>query len=300
MEDHVTLQEIYVYDATLFKTRNLRCFIKHHNIPENDVVKLKGAYGVKKSWVKKYLTSFNLKLSGLNDQESINLFEVQPTLEKYGQKRFNPVGLGLNSTMVKYFQDDGRRVPYFTRKGLIKVMVFFNDLPDDIYSWIYELGFGSLRPQLKNLENTIEMVNLNHVPIIKNINNHMVLSNHIYNINKNDIVVDFKRVADLKKEKNLDAVVESYKCPLFTQLQLNFQKSIEEVEKIFSDQVKDLKQEKVIQHLKQELDKEKSLKDQVLSLTQSFMPPIKEASPSPSLHPQTKVLSGFIKPSKIH
>jgi len=299
MEDYVTLQEIYIHDPKLFKTKNLRSFIKLHKIPDNDIVKLKSTFGIKKSWFKKNLPAYNLKLTELNDIDSIDFFEVQSTLEKYNCKKFNPITLNFDSTMIKYFIVEGKRVPFFTRKGLIKIMVKFNAFQDNLFEWIYELVFGSLQSQINNLENVIETINLDHVPILKNINNNMVLSHHIYNIDQSDIILNFKKIADFKKEKNVNAVIEEYKCPLFTQLQNSYKKGIEEAKKDFNNQIKDLKQEKVIQNLKQELDKERCLKDQVLSLTQSFIP-INEVkhSPSPFKSSSNKPV-GFIKPSKI-
>lgn len=43
----------------------------------------------------------------------------------------------------------------------------------------------------------------------------MVLLNYIYNIEKEDIIVDFKRIGDFKKEKNLNYIIEDYKCLLY-------------------------------------------------------------------------------------
>lgn len=315
MEDYITLDEIYIYNSKLFKTKNLKSFIKHHKIQENDMVTTTSSksnnkiLGIKKIWVKKNIPSFNLKLEELkNDQ----FFEVISTLEKYipKTKTFNPANLNLDSTMVKYFAQEGKRVPYFTQKGYIKIKILFNDFDDLNYVWLSELINGKLQPHLDNLENILEMLNLKHAPILKNINGDLVLSNHIYNINKNDIIVDFKRVGNLKKEPNLKNVIEDYKCPLYSQLQINFNTELKEAENNFNIKLKELKQEKVIQHLQQELDKEKSLKDQVLSLTQSFIPmsTIGEIKPSPSPYinqnnhnSPTLKTSGFgkLKPSKI-
>jgi hypothetical protein len=306
MEDNINLNEIYIHDSKLFKAKNLKSFIKNHKIQEHDMVKLKGnKIGIKRSWIKKNIPSFNLKLEEMSDPESINYFEVGPALEKYGCKTFNPISLNLDSTTVKYFIKEDKRTPYFTRKGLIKIMVLFNALQENIFDWMYELNNGCLQSQTNNLLNVSEMVNLNHTPIVKQVGGEAVLSNHIYNVNNQDIIVDFKRIGDLKKEPNLKLVLEDYKCPLYSQMQLNFEKSLHEAEANFNNKLKELKQEKVIQHLQQELDKEKSLKDQVLSLTQSFMPMSMingdiKPSPSPyiSNNSPAKTLSK-LKPSKI-
>ena len=306
MEDNINLNEIYIHDSKLFKAKNLKSFIKNHKIQEQDMVKLKGnKIGIKRNWIKKNIPSFNLKLEEMSDTESVNYFEVGPTLEKYGCKTFNPISLNLDSTTVKYFIKEDKRTPYFTRKGLIKIMVLFNALQENIFDWMYELNNGCLQSQTNNLLNVSEMVNLNHTPIVKQVGGDAVLSNHIYNVNNQDVIVDFKRIGDLKKEPNLKLVLEDYKCPLYSQLQLNFEKSLHEAEVNFNNRIKELKQEKVIQHLQQELDKEKSLKDQVLSLTQSFMPMSMingdtKPSPSPyiSNNSPAKTLSK-LKPSKI-
>lgn len=300
MEDYITLVELYIYHSKLFKTKNLKGFIRTNKIQENDVVKLKaGKIGIKKTWIKKNIPSFNLKLREMKEEEEKDYFEVQSTLEKYGCKTFNPVNFNLDSTMVKFFLKEEnygeiqlKRKPYFTRKGLLKIMVFFNAVPENIFTWMHELSNGCMQSQVDNLNNILEMVNLNHTPIIKNVNGDMAISNHIYNINKEDIVVDFKRVADLKKESNLKMVVEEYRCPIYSQLQTDFNRSLEEAETRYNNKLKELKQEKVIQHLQQELDKEKSLKDQVLSLTQSFIP---VRGPSP--YSRDEPLYGEMKPS---
>jgi hypothetical protein len=272
MESYVTLAEIYIFDAKLFKTKNLKSFIKNHKIQEIDIIKLKNSkLAIKQTWLKKNLPSFNLKLTEINEIQLSSFFEVQSILEKYKCKIFNPVNFNLDSTMVKYFIKDGKRTPYFNKKGLIKIMIHYNDLNENIFNWITELHNGSLQTEINNLNNIIEIVNLKHVPVIKNINGNMVLS-ECYSLSMEDVIVDFKRVDSLKKEPNLNHVIEQYKCPLYTQLQANYQKGLEEAERRFNDRVKELKQEKIIQHLEQELDKEKKLKDQMFSLTQSFVP----------------------------
>ena len=301
MEDYITLSEIYIYNPKLFKTKNLKSFVRNHKIQENDMVKLKAnKIGIKKNWLKKNLPSFNLKLLEYSDSNDSDFFEVQSTLEKYGCKIFNPIALNLDSTTVQYFNKDGKRTPYFTRKGLIKIMVLFNDVPENIFNWTYELTNGSMQSQINNLSNVLEMVNLNHVPVVKNINGKMVLSNHIYTIDKGDVVVDFKRIGDLKKESDLTCSIDGYKCPLFSQIQTNFQKGLDEAEQNFNLKVKELIQEKVILHLQQELEKEKCLKDQAISLTQSFIPGFITETPfgrSASIGPLGPIGNGEIKPS---
>ena len=122
MEDYITLDEIYIHDPKLFKTtKNLKSFVKNHKIQENDMV-LKGAkiLGIKKNWIKKYIPSFNLKLQEFDQGV---FFEVLPTLEKYLPKikTFNPITFNLDSTTVKYFIIEGKRIPYFTKKGYVKI-----------------------------------------------------------------------------------------------------------------------------------------------------------------------------------
>ena len=308
MEDYITLSEIYIYNSKLFKTKNLKSFVRNHKIQENDMVKLKAnKIGIKKNWLKKNLPSFNLKLLEISENKEIDFFEVLPTLEKYSCKIFNPITLNLDSTMVQYFIKEGKRTPYFTKKGLVKIMVLFNDIPEHTFNWMYELINGRMQSQIDNLTNVLEMVNLNHIPIVKNINGKMVLPNHTYTIDKDDIVVDFKRIGDLKKEKDLNVSIEDYKCPLFSQFQTNFKKGLDEAEHQFNLKIKELKQEKVIQHLQQELEKEKCLKDQAISLTQSFIPGFNTAidngdikpSPSPYNPPAKTISGGKLKPSKI-
>lgn len=297
MADYVTLDEIYVYNPTLFKTKNLKGFLKAHKVQEDDMVKLKAnTIGLSKTWIKKNLASFNLKLTELSDKESIDFFEVQQTLAKYGVKNFNPINLKVDSTMVKYFLKDGKRTPYFTRKGLIKIMVLFNSLPSNIFNWIDELINGRLQSQTNNLNNVTEMVTSSHIPFVKNIDGDLVISDHIYNITDDDIIVDFKRAADLKKETNLKQKIEDYKCPIFTQLQLKYKKGLKEAQENYNQKLKELTQEKVIQHLQLELEKEKSLKDQAISLTQSFIPNFVNGDVKPSLSPPPKKT---LKPSKV-
>lgn len=270
MDDYVTLAEIYIFDSKLFKFKSLNSFINQYKIQEHDVVTLNNkTKGIKVNWIKKNIPLFNLKLD--NAKES-GFVEVKNTLEKYKIKNFNPVVYNLDSSMVKYFLKNGQRTPYFTQKGHLKIKVIFNDIEEKSYTWLHELLNGKLQAQLDNIDNVLEMVNLNHTPFIKNIDGELVLSNNFYTIKTNDIIVDFKRIADLKKETNLKDKIEDYRCPLFTYLQSEFVKGLKEAETLFKDQLKEVKQDMVIQHLQQKLDQEKYLKDQILTLTQSFIP----------------------------
>lgn len=296
--DYITLTEIYIYNPKLFKTKNLNSFVKSNKIQEVEITKLKSnKLGIKTSWVKKNLPSFSLKLKSAADIEtSDEFFEVQSTLEKYKCKNFNPLNFNLDSSMVQYFDKDGQRVPYFNKKGLIKINMHFNDFEEDVFNWIHNLYSGQLRSHLHNLHNIIEMCNLDHVPIAKHVNGSVELCTRVYSVDDDDVMVDFKRIGDLKKEKNLKEVVAKYKCPLYSLLELNFKRKVENLEKDFESKIKELKQEKQIAHLQQELDKEKSLRDQAVSLTQSFIPP---ANSSEFIDKERKH-SDILKPSKIY
>lgn len=304
MIDYITLNEIYIFNPKLFKNKSLKSFVKIHKIHNNDMVtKDNKILGIKKNWVKQNIPYFDHKLEEYNEK-NCDFYEAIPTLRQYlpKLKTFNPIGLNLNSTLVKYFDKEGERTPYFTKKGYMKIKILFNDFDDQGYLWLYELTSGTLVPQLYNLQNIIEMVNLKHTPVIKNINGQMVLSNHIYNIEKEDIIVDFKRIGDLKKEKNLNYTIEDYKCPLYSQLQINFEKGLKEAETNYENKLKQLSHEKVIQHLQQELNKEKCLKDQVIALTQSFIPAFANDEKSPSPYSQKHESNkgpNLLKPSKI-
>lgn len=186
MIDYITLNEIYIFNPKLFKNKSLKSFVKIHKIHNNDMVtKDNKILGIKKNWVKQNIPYFDHKLEEYNEK-NCDFYEAIPTLRQYlpKLKTFNPIGLNLNSTLVKYFDKEGERTPYFTKKGYMKIKILFNDFDDQGYLWLYELTSGTLVPQLYNLQNIIEMVNLKHTPVIKNINGQMVLSNHIYNIEK--------------------------------------------------------------------------------------------------------------------
>ena len=272
MEEYVTLAEIYIHDSNLFKHKNLKSFIKTRNIQDHDMVKLKGnKIALLNSWVAKNLPSFNLQLQDTQSQ-SEGWYEVYPILEKNKVKQFNPITLNLDSSMVTYFYKESKRVPYFNYKGLVKIMMHFNNFDQNIFDWIHELQNGSLQPHVSNLHDITEMANLVCVPVIKNVNGVPALCERVFNVDMDDVVVDFRKLGKLKKEADLQKVIDEYKCPIYAQLQLDFEKRLKEGEKNFNNAIKELKQEKVIQHLQQQLDKEKSLKDQALSLTQSFIP----------------------------
>jgi hypothetical protein len=272
MEDYVTLNELYIYDSNLFK-KNLKSFIKINKIEDKHTIKLKGnKIGISTTWIKKNLPSFNLKLT---ENADVKYTEALTLLEKYGCKVLNPIILNLDSTMVKYFNKNGKRTPYFTQKGVIKIKMFFNDIPEPIFNWIHELTNGSLNQYVDNLENMVEIIALEKIPILSEVDDKMVLNKHLYNLNDKDIIVDFKQIGHLKKELQKEKVIkniESYKCPVFAQLQLNYKRGLEEAQKNFETKLQEIKQEKMVELLKHELEKEKCLKDQAISLTQSFIP----------------------------
>lgn len=298
MEEYITLTELYIFNQKLFK-KNLRSFLKNFKVSENDMVTIKpGKIGIKKTWVKKNIPSFNLKLEDYSPDSSNYYFQVKTILGKYNLKNFNPINLNMDSTMVKYFNFEGCRTPFFTKKGLNKIKVLYNDIPDDIYIWIEELLNGSLKSSLKNLNNVTEMVNLDHIPVFKVIGSDVVQS-QLYELEdlNNMTIVDFKRLGDLKNEKDLSEAIERYKCPGYSFLQNQYIKHLKKVEENFNNSVKELKQEKVIEQLQQQLEKEKCLKDQVLSLTQSFIPNFKEDQQKPL--PKSSPSVGLLKPSKI-
>lgn len=315
MEEYITLHELYIHDSSLFKNNNLKGFIKTAGIDSDDVIKLKNnKIGIKSSWIQEKIPSFNINLENYDenkhklkyfDTSSEAYFDAKKVLEKYGCKAFNPIKFNLNASHVQYFNNNGERKPYFTWKGLFKIKVFYNDLSNEIFEWIYELEYGVFKPQLDQLCNVKEMVTVNHAPVIKIINNQMVQLNHIYDIDINDCIIDFKKMGTFKKEFNLKEPItlEAFKCPLYSQLQKNFNNTIKEVEKNFENKVKELNQEKVIQYYKQELQKEKSLKDQMVLLTQSFIPNLNDEI-QPFLSEKKSSLQSssekvLLKPSKI-
>jgi hypothetical protein len=308
MEEYITLHEIYIHDSSLFKNKNFKNFIKVYNVESNNMVKLKNnKIGIKSSWIKEKIPSFNIKLKSYDENKhSSKFFDTKKILEKYGCKTFNPIKFNLNSSTIQYFLKDDERKPFFTSKGLYKIMVFYNDISDNTFQWINELEYGKLKDQKNQLCNIIEMVNSKHSPIIRIVNNEMVTLDHFYDINNDDIIIDFKKIYDFKIESDLKSV-HSFKCPLYTQLQKNFYNGLKEAEKNYETKLKDLNQEKVIQYYQQELKKEKSLKDQMTLLTQSLLPHLNDEMLQPSLSSEKNnglrsSLSSekiLLKPSKI-
>jgi hypothetical protein len=289
----VALSELYIHDRNLFKNKNLKSFVKNNKIGEHDVVRFKNnQIGITYSWIKKNLPKFNLNLAEYSPNEH-RLVEVKSTLEKYKCKRFNPILLNLDSSSVHYYLVDKERTPFFTYKGLIKMMVLFNELEDNIYDWVAELHDGDLKAHCENLQNIKEMVNLPYPPLIKNGDATTLYPNGLFDISLDDVVIDFKHVNDYKKDLN----IVKWKCPLFSQIQKKCKQEIISIEKSFEEKLKELRQEKTIEALKKELDKEKSLKDQALSLTQSFIP-LSKVSDSPALSSESKT-PVFLKPSRI-
>ena len=175
-DDFITLNEIFIQQPSLFKTKNLNSFLKKNNVQKSDYVK---NLGLKKQWVQENL-SLNLKLFDFNEQEFPDFKEVKIVLERFGCKKFDPVKFNLNSSHVKYFNYNGLRTPFFTKSGYLKIRMFFNDLPSTIFDWIFELVDGRLKSQKDQILDVISMVNLKHVPIFKNINGEMVFSDNIF------------------------------------------------------------------------------------------------------------------------
>lgn len=280
-EEYITLEELYLYNSKLFK-KNLKSFYRTFNVPDD--CKEAGFMAVKKSWVEMVIPTFNCECEEINPKEKY--FEVKTTLEKYGCKKFNPIGLNLDSTHVKYFNVCGKRTPFFTPKGMIKIMVLYNDISNNLYEWVYELFYGRLKPQIDNLNNIVEMANVVDIPIFKK-DYDKITQIHLFDLDDstigNEIVLDFKRLGDFKKEER---EVERYKCPLHLYLQKQYAKKLKEVEDKFNFEIKEIKQEKVIKQLQQELDKEKCLKE----LTQSFIP-------KQIISPQVEQINGIVKPN---
>lgn len=266
MEDYISLQEIYVYNSTLFKPKSLKSFLRTQPITEDDYIKKGSKIEIKAAWVKQHMPAFDQTLQTFTNEKS-KVFEVSSII-----KNFNPIQLNMDSSCVKYLSKDGKRTPFFTIKGYIKVMALHNTIPDQTLAWISELMYGRLQQHLDSLEDVVEMVSAQHVPIVKVINDEWMLSDTSVT-EYSDVIVDFRKVGQLKKEqdKNINAL-EKYKCPIYKQMKTSFDKRVEEVQIAFKTQLKEIEQKHVIQSLHQELDKEKSLKDQAISLTQSFVP----------------------------
>jgi len=297
MEDYISLQEIYVYNSTLFKPKSLKSFLKTQPITEDDYIKKGSKIEIKAAWVKQHIPAFDQTLQTFTNEKS-KVFEVSSII-----KNFNPIQLNMDSSCVKYLSKDGKRTPFFTIKGYIKVMA----LPDQTLAWISELMYGRLQQHLDSLEDVVEMVSAQHVPIVKVINDEWMLSDTSVT-EYSDVVVDFRKVGQLKKEqdKNINAL-EKYKCPIYKQMKTSFDKRVEEVQIAFKTQLKEMEQKHVIQSLHQELDKEKSLKDQAISLTQSFVPNFDKRLISPidsPPYPDGRAVAtpngkGSLRPSKM-
>jgi hypothetical protein len=310
MVEFITLYEIYVHNPKLFKNKNLKSFIKLNDISDNDVCtsidgRSKGNIGISKKWIKKNLPTLSLTIpsidsdflkvsgtglmagAGLRSQSGNHYFEAQTTLAKYGVKKFNPTIFNFDFTSVEYFLKDNQRTPYLTRKGLHKLMIIYNDIPDQVYSWIDELIDGGLQSHHLNLPNVVEMVNTVCIPAMREVDGKMILKQGVYSLERSDVLVDFRRIADLKTDNgSVQHKLDEYKCPVFAQLQTMHEQIVREAEQR-------LKQEKKIQRLEQELEMEKSLKNQVLSLTQSFVPHCVVQSPP---FPETRRTSPTLRP----
>lgn len=305
MEDYISLQEIYVYNSTLFKPKSLKSFLRTQPITEDDYIKKGSKIEIKAAWVKQHMPAFDQTLQTFTTftNEKSKVFEVSSII-----KNFNPIQLNMDSSCVKYLSKDGKRTPFFTIKGYIKAMALHNTIPDQTLAWISELMYGRLQQHLDSLEDVVEMVSAQHVPIVKVINDEWMLSDTSVT-EYSDVVVDFRKVGQLKKEqdKNINAL-EKYKCPIYKQMKTSFDKRVEEVQIAFKTQLKEIEQKHVIQSLHQELDKEKSLKDQAISLTQSFVPNFDKRLISPidsppcgkrAIQVATPNGKGSLRPSKM-
>lgn len=290
--DFVSLEELYVHAPGDFVTRNIRGFAAVKRIPEEHLTTLKGKrLAVSTCWLKRNMPDFKIDLEDASDGASKDgFFKVQQTLEKYKVKTFNPMKMRLDASDVKYFDLNGARTPYFTTKGLLKIKVMFNDVSDDLWRWFVGVFRGEFG-QVDNLENVKEMVKIKHAPLMRKVDGKTVLVDHVYDIQKDDVVVDFKRLANLKHDMFAGKDVRCYTCPLFDKLRSTFETIVEHREQ----QLRDVRQEKEVHHLRQELEREKSLREQAVALTASFVPRDTVAIPSCSPQP----LKASLKPSKI-
>lgn len=288
-QDYVSLEELYVHAPNAFKARNLKGFVVANHLAEEDWKILKGKrLVVSAAWVRDRMPDFKLCLEPApeDNAQDRRFFKVRKVLDDYGVKSFNPMTMRLTSSEIQYFDCDGVRTPYFTVKGLLKVKVSFNDVPNNLWEWFVELFQGDLTSQIDNLENVKEMVKIKHAPLMRKVGDRTVLIDHVYDIRKDDVVADFKRVAALKRDVVVGKDVQGYTCPLFDKLRSAFEASVEHRDQ----KMRELKQEKALSHLKQELEREKSLRE----LTTSFAPPRAHLNPSQSSEPRPS-----LKPSKI-
>jgi hypothetical protein len=156
--------------------------------------------------------------------------------------------------------------------------MFLNNYDDSIFAWINELERGQLKEDKHNLHNVKEMLLCKFPPILKNTPKGLGLSDNVFDVSLDDVIVNFRTIGDLHQDmkvstpSGVDQLASKYRCPLYTKLQEEFQVKMKELKIKHENQIKDLKQEKIVHTLEQELDKEKSLKIQALALTQSFVP----------------------------
>lgn len=292
--EYISLIELYITDRTLFKTKSLKGFLTTHKVPESAVQKIKSKLHISSAWIKKHLPSFNTSLpespksrkspKSPKSPESGGVgefFEINSTLADIGAKRFNPIAFNFDSTHIKYFSnptEKGSRIPYFTQKGLIKAKMVLNNYEDCIFAWINELERGQLKEEKHNLHNVQAMLVCKTPPILKKTPNGLDVLDNVFDVGLNDVIVNLKTVGDLRralkaaKPEEVDALVSKYRCPVYNKLQEEFQTQLKELRINHENQIKELKQEKIVHSLQQELEKEKSLKIQALSLTQSFIP----------------------------
>lgn len=283
-QQYISLTEIYITDRHLFKSKNLKNFLTAHSVPELAVRKIKGKLHISLEWVKKNLPSFKTSLPDVavigSRAGEDEFFEIKSTLAAIGGKYFNPITLNFDSTHIKYFSHSTSRIPYFTKKGLIKVKMFLNNYDDSIFAWIDELERGQLKEDRHNLQNVKEMLLCKFPPVLKNTpkGSVVVSSDNVFDVSLDDVIVNFKSIGNLRQElkvstlKGMDQLASKYRCPLYAKLQEEFQAKMKELKIKHENQIKDLKQEKIVHTLEQELEKEKSLKIQALTLTQSFVP----------------------------
>lgn len=257
MQQHVSLAELYVYDSSLFKkSKHLNAFVKLHAVPAEDVVKLNGGkLAVTASWVASNITDFVLSLPRLGT----NLVEAKTALAAYGCKSFNPHVFNLDSTMIVYLDVEKARVPYLTPRGVAKLALYFNKCDAKILDWVVELQSGGLSGFVDRLEAAKCMFGK---PVFaRRRGDKFEVCDNIVEMSTQDIVVDRRAISDLREELRLDPKrqdVEKHSCKLFTRLQT-----------LHAEQLRELDFKKTVCKLEMELEKEKSLKDQALSLTQS-------------------------------
>ncbi|ABF82058.1 hypothetical protein MIV028R [Invertebrate iridescent virus 3] len=284
MDQYITLVELYIYDCNLFKSKNLKSFYKVHRVPEGDIVpKRRGGQlaGVTKSWVETNLVHFPLWLSEWDETRwgVLNHYPLESWLEKNVSSKVpvNPVMWNFDSECLVYFFHNGRRTPFLTPKGVVKLQVFYNLMSGKEVEWFYEISNGFLKPHLHQLSNVRELVRLKHAPVVVGAGGPRLVTEGVYSLRDDDFVVDCSQIAAVKRAIERGESHQSlrkYQCPLFVALTDKFQDTVKLVEKKFEVQLNELKAETTIQVLREQLRQEKKLKEQVLSLTQSFIPTI--------------------------